>query len=187
MGYPAMGARPAEQEVRKTRGRYRLNCLRHAAASLMIDQGMEPKTLSHRMGHSSIKVTYDLYGYLFEARKNDSSAAAAIEQELFAWLRERNRIIDISRMWAHVATMWRFDSVILGSPWKSTDFLGSCRKRKYAGLSAGRSRKHLLIQRDVNGAQGRIWTTDTRIFSPLLYQLSYLGMRKTGGLGEGRL
>jgi hypothetical protein len=27
-----------------------------------------------------------------------------------------------------------------------------------------------------NGAQGRIRTTDTRIFSPLLYQLSYLGI-----------
>lgn len=26
-----------------------------------------------------------------------------------------------------------------------------------------------------NGAQGRTRTTDTRIFSPLLYQLSYLG------------
>ena len=28
----------------------------------------------------------------------------------------------------------------------------------------------------VNGAQGRIRTTDTRIFNPLLYQLSYLGI-----------
>ena len=27
----------------------------------------------------------------------------------------------------------------------------------------------------LNGAQGRTRTTDTRIFSPLLYQLSYLG------------
>jgi hypothetical protein len=27
----------------------------------------------------------------------------------------------------------------------------------------------------MNGAQGRNRTTDTRIFSPLLYQLSYLG------------
>ena len=27
----------------------------------------------------------------------------------------------------------------------------------------------------ISGAQGRIRTTDTRIFSPLLYQLSYLG------------
>ena len=28
-----------------------------------------------------------------------------------------------------------------------------------------------------NGAQGRNRTTDTRIFSPLLYRLSYLGSR----------
>lgn len=31
------------------------------------------------------------------------------------------------------------------------------------------------------GAQGRIRTTDTRIFSPLLYQLSYLGMAVLAG------
>ncbi len=30
--------------------------------------------------------------------------------------------------------------------------------------------------REDNGAQGRNRTTDTRIFSPLLYQLSYLGL-----------
>jgi hypothetical protein len=29
----------------------------------------------------------------------------------------------------------------------------------------------------VNGAQGRNRTTDTRIFNPLLYRLSYLGIR----------
>jgi hypothetical protein len=28
-----------------------------------------------------------------------------------------------------------------------------------------------------NGAQGRNRTNDTRIFNPLLYQLSYLGVR----------
>jgi hypothetical protein len=28
-----------------------------------------------------------------------------------------------------------------------------------------------------NGAQGRNRTTDTRIFSPLLYRLSYLGLK----------
>ena len=28
----------------------------------------------------------------------------------------------------------------------------------------------------IDGAQGRNRTTDTRIFSPLLYQLSYLGI-----------
>ena len=31
-----------------------------------------------------------------------------------------------------------------------------------------------------NGAQGRNRTTDTRIFSPLLYQLSYLGLAGSG-------
>ena len=32
-----------------------------------------------------------------------------------------------------------------------------------------------MIEMSKNGAQGRDRTTDTRIFSPLLYQLSYLG------------
>ena len=35
-----------------------------------------------------------------------------------------------------------------------------------------------------NGAQGRNRTTDTRIFSPLLYRLSYLGLPSEGGLVE---
>jgi hypothetical protein len=39
-----------------------------------------------------------------------------------------------------------------------------------------------------NGAQGRNRTSDTRIFNPLLYQLSYLGRRKRGRvLDRGRL
>ena len=32
----------------------------------------------------------------------------------------------------------------------------------------------------LDGAQGRNRTTDTRIFNPLLYQLSYLGILRTG-------
>jgi hypothetical protein len=35
--------------------------------------------------------------------------------------------------------------------------------------------------RDLNGAQSRNRTSDTRIFNPLLYQLSYLGTRLVGG------
>ena len=41
---------------------------------------------------------------------------------------------------------------------------------------------HLLFLRKKNGAQGRNRTTDTRIFSPLLYQLSYLGTSRSTGL-----
>ena len=37
-----------------------------------------------------------------------------------------------------------------------------------------------------NGAQGRNRTSDTRIFSPLLYQLSYLGLA-AGKPSEARL
>ena len=38
-----------------------------------------------------------------------------------------------------------------------------------------------------NGAQGRNRTTDTVIFSHVLYQLSYLGIRQVGGAPiEGR-
>jgi hypothetical protein len=32
------------------------------------------------------------------------------------------------------------------------------------------------VDKQGNGAQGRNRTTDTRIFSPLLYRLSYLGI-----------
>ena len=35
------------------------------------------------------------------------------------------------------------------------------------------------VSRGFSGAQGRIRTTDTRIFSPLLYRLSYLGKQNT--------
>ena len=34
------------------------------------------------------------------------------------------------------------------------------------------------FEKGSNGARGRIRTTDTRIFNPLLYQLSYPGMRQ---------
>ena len=33
-----------------------------------------------------------------------------------------------------------------------------------------------------HGAEGQIRTADTRIFNPLLYQLSYLGAPASGGL-----
>jgi hypothetical protein len=39
----------------------------------------------------------------------------------------------------------------------------------------GNNRVKTLKRKGKTGAQGRDRTTDTRIFSPLLYQLSYLG------------
>ena len=50
-------------------------------------------------------------------------------------------------------------------------------------LSAARWRDQVLNVGQMNGAQGRNRTTDTAIFSRMLYQLSYLGIRRAGSPG----
>jgi integrase len=48
--------------------------LRHTAASLMIDQGADPKLIQTQLGHSSISITYDIYGHLFPDRLDQLAA-----------------------------------------------------------------------------------------------------------------
>ena len=48
--------------------------LRHTHASLLIHEGVHPKRISERLGHSSIKLTMDTYGHLFEGSDRDSAA-----------------------------------------------------------------------------------------------------------------
>lgn len=62
---------------------YGMHSFRHAAASLWIEQGLNPKRVQTLMGHKSIQVTFDTYGHLFEQRDRDASDAAAIERALF--------------------------------------------------------------------------------------------------------
>src|SRR5436190_2162478 len=45
--------------------RFRVNDLRHTAASLMIQAGYPPKMLQEILGHASITTTVDLYGHLY--------------------------------------------------------------------------------------------------------------------------
>ena len=52
-----------------------------------------------------------------------------------------------------------------------------CCKCRLSAVSASRASINLERLRILVGAQGRNRTTDTRIFNPLLYQLSYLGER----------
>jgi integrase len=59
-----------------------LHDLRHAAASLWIEQRVEPKRVQTWLGHHSIQVTFDTYGHLFEAHRRETSVAAAIEKDL---------------------------------------------------------------------------------------------------------
>ena len=64
------------------RGRYGLHALRHAAAALFIEQGLSPKRIQKIMGHASIGMTFDVYGYLFESNEEDHVAVAQIQARL---------------------------------------------------------------------------------------------------------
>jgi Phage integrase family len=55
-------------------GRLRLHQARHAYASFMIAAGVNAKALSSFMGHSSIKVTFDLYGHLMPGTEAEAAA-----------------------------------------------------------------------------------------------------------------
>lgn len=48
--------------------------LRHTAASLMINHGGDPKLIQTQLGHSSISITYDIYGHLFPDRLDELAA-----------------------------------------------------------------------------------------------------------------
>ncbi|MEP2988462.1 MAG: tyrosine-type recombinase/integrase [Parasphingorhabdus sp.] len=62
--------------------KYGLKTLRHVAASLWIEQSATPKRVQNLMGHSSIQVTYDVYGHLFEQAQQDQKIADAISKAL---------------------------------------------------------------------------------------------------------
>lgn len=63
-------------------GRLRLHLARHTYASFMIAAGVNAKALSSFMGHSSIKVTFDLYGHLMPGA--EAEAAALLDRFLIA-------------------------------------------------------------------------------------------------------
>jgi integrase len=56
--------------------------LRHAAASLFIAEGWTPKRVQTVLGHSSINLTYDVYGKLFPSPEDDQAAMARLEARL---------------------------------------------------------------------------------------------------------
>lgn len=63
--------------------KYGWHALRHAAASLFIEQlGWSPKRVQAVMGHASITMTYDHYGHLFEDAAADSAAMGKLEAAL---------------------------------------------------------------------------------------------------------
>jgi integrase len=62
-------------------GRWTPHELRHTAASLLLAQGVPLKVISDTLGHSSIRVTADIYAHLMEPAKDE--AAVAMEAALW--------------------------------------------------------------------------------------------------------
>lgn len=53
--------------------RLRLHQARHTYASFMIAAGVNAKALAQYMGHSSIKLTFDLYGHLMPGSEREAA------------------------------------------------------------------------------------------------------------------
>ncbi|TMV07532.1 site-specific integrase [Ruegeria sediminis] len=64
--------------------KFSFHALRHAAASLFIEQNWPPKKIQALLGHSSINMTMDVYGHLFESPEEDVELFAKLEENLLA-------------------------------------------------------------------------------------------------------
>jgi integrase len=62
--------------------KYGMHALRHFFASWAIEQGFSPKRLQGMLGHSSIQMTFDVYGHLFPSLEDDHAKFAAGEAAL---------------------------------------------------------------------------------------------------------
>ncbi len=60
--------------------RLRFHDLRHTSASLLLAAGENVKTVAERLGHSSVKITLDVYAHVMPTMQQ---AAAARMQKLF--------------------------------------------------------------------------------------------------------
>ena len=72
--------------------RTRFHDLRHTHAAILIAQGEHPKVIQLRLGHSSIQVTLDTYGHLFEGL--DEAAAERLDAIFLRTLADSSRTLD---------------------------------------------------------------------------------------------
>lgn len=63
---------------------YGFHALRHAAASMMIEQEWPVKKIQVILGHSSVTMTMDVYGHLFTRAEDDVELFDKMEQDLMA-------------------------------------------------------------------------------------------------------
>ena len=62
--------------------KFAIHSLRHAAASLFIEQGWNPKKIQTLLGHASITMTMDRYGHLFASPEEDLNLFERLERDL---------------------------------------------------------------------------------------------------------
>jgi integrase len=75
----------AGEPVMRDAPKYGIHALRHACASLWIENGMNPKRIQKLMGHSTIQMTFDTYGHLFADADGDQKAAEDIQFRLLGY------------------------------------------------------------------------------------------------------
>ncbi|MCZ7537808.1 MAG: tyrosine-type recombinase/integrase [Acidimicrobiia bacterium] len=56
-------------------GRWSPHAFRHSAATMLLAEGVDLKTISGTLGHSSLRVTADVYAHLGEPAKNEAADA----------------------------------------------------------------------------------------------------------------
>ena len=54
-------------------GHVRLHDMRHTHATLMLQQGIHPKIVSERLGHSSVAITLDTYSHVLPSMQRDAA------------------------------------------------------------------------------------------------------------------
>jgi len=73
----------------------RFHDLRHAHATLMLQQGVHPKIVSERLGHASIGITLDTYSHVLPAMQTE--AATAFDELFGANASPRARVVVAGR------------------------------------------------------------------------------------------
>jgi integrase len=57
------------------KAKYGIHALRHFFASWAIERGFSPKRVQALLGHSSIQMTFDVYGHLFPSLEDDHASS----------------------------------------------------------------------------------------------------------------
>ena len=78
-GKPFIGADGVPVTKQAVRPKYGLHALRHFFASWAIERGFTAKRVQALLGHSSIQMTFDVYGHLFPSLEDDHAKFEAGE------------------------------------------------------------------------------------------------------------